>query len=59
MAINAFKVHDTTTAPAPSAKILKVVQKAWGFVPTGDRVISPFAQRQSRGLPYWASPSAR
>ncbi|MGH7222387.1 MAG: carboxymuconolactone decarboxylase family protein [Gemmataceae bacterium] len=33
MTINAFKVHDTTTAPAASAAILNDAQKAWGFVP--------------------------
>jgi NAD(P)-dependent dehydrogenase (short-subunit alcohol dehydrogenase family) len=35
-----FKVHDTTTAPAPSAEILKGVQKAWGFVPNLHRVLA-------------------
>lgn len=33
MTINAFKLHETTTAPAASAEILNGVQKAWGFVP--------------------------
>ena len=37
---NAFKVHDTTTAPAPSAEILKGVQKTWGFVPNLHRVLA-------------------
>lgn len=33
MTINAFKVHDTTTAPAASTAILNDAQQAWGFVP--------------------------
>lgn len=33
MTINAFKVHDTVTAPAASADILNDVQKTWSFIP--------------------------
>ena len=40
MTINAFKVHDTTTAPAASAELLNGVQKAWGFVPNLHRVLA-------------------
>jgi uncharacterized peroxidase-related enzyme len=40
MTINAFKVHDTTTAPAASAAILDNVQKGWGFVPNLHRVLA-------------------
>ena len=38
MTINAFELHDTTTAPATSAEILNGVQKTWGFVPNLHRV---------------------
>jgi uncharacterized peroxidase-related enzyme len=40
MTINAFRLHDTATAPAASAEILKGVQKAWGFVPNLHRVLA-------------------
>jgi uncharacterized peroxidase-related enzyme len=40
MTINAFKLHDTTTAPAASAKILNSVQKTWSFVPNLHRVLA-------------------
>ena len=40
MTINAFKVHDTTMAPAASAELLNGVQKAWGFVPNLHRVLA-------------------
>ena len=40
MTINAFKVHDTTTAPAASVGLLNGVQKAWGFVPNLHRVLA-------------------
>jgi uncharacterized peroxidase-related enzyme len=40
MTINAFKLHDTTTAPAASAAILDNVQKTWGFVPNLHRVLA-------------------
>jgi uncharacterized peroxidase-related enzyme len=40
MTINAFKLHDTTTAPAASAEILNGVQKTWGFVPNLHRVLA-------------------
>lgn len=40
MTINAFELHDTTTAPARSAEILNDVQKAWGFVPNLHRVLA-------------------
>ena len=40
MTINAFKLNDTSTAPAASAEILKGVQKAWGFVPNLHRVLA-------------------
>jgi uncharacterized peroxidase-related enzyme len=38
--INGFTLHDTNTAPASSADILKSVQKAWGFVPNLHRVLA-------------------
>jgi uncharacterized peroxidase-related enzyme len=38
--INGFSLHDTSTAPAASAKILNEVQKAWGFVPNLHRVLA-------------------
>jgi uncharacterized peroxidase-related enzyme len=38
--INGFTLHDTNTAPAPSADILNGVQKAWGFVPNLHRVLA-------------------
>ena len=40
MTINAFKLYDTSTAPAASAQILQGVQKAWGFVPNLHRVLA-------------------
>jgi uncharacterized peroxidase-related enzyme len=40
MTINAFKLHDTATAPAASGEILKNVHKAWGFVPNLHRVLA-------------------
>jgi uncharacterized peroxidase-related enzyme len=40
MTINAFRLHDTTTAPAASAEILNSVQKTWGFVPNLHRVLA-------------------
>lgn len=40
MTINAFNLHDTTTAPGHSAEILNTVQKAWGFVPNLHRVLA-------------------
>lgn len=40
MIINAFKLHDTSTAPAASAEMLKGVQKTWGFVPNLHRVLA-------------------
>jgi uncharacterized peroxidase-related enzyme len=40
MTINAFEVHDTTTAPAASAEILDNVRKGWGFVPNLHRVLA-------------------
>jgi len=38
--INDFVLHETLTAPAPSAEILRGVQKAWGFVPNLHRVLA-------------------
>ena len=38
--INGFTLHDTATAPADSAKILKNVQEAWGFVPNVHRILA-------------------
>ena len=38
--INGFTLHDTNTAPAPSADILNSVQKAWGFVPNLHRILA-------------------
>src|ERR1700746_1855656 len=38
--INGFTLHDTKTAPAPSADILNAVQKSWGFVPNLHRVLA-------------------
>jgi uncharacterized peroxidase-related enzyme len=38
--INGFKLHENSTAPAASAEILNVVQKAWGFVPNLHRVLA-------------------
>jgi hypothetical protein len=40
MTINAFELHDTTTAPASSGEILNDGQKAWGFVPNLHRVLA-------------------
>jgi uncharacterized peroxidase-related enzyme len=40
MTINSFKLHETATAPATSAEILKGVEKAWGFVPNLHRVLA-------------------
>jgi uncharacterized peroxidase-related enzyme len=40
MTINAFKLHDATSAPPRSAEILNDVQKAWGFVPNLHRVLA-------------------
>jgi uncharacterized peroxidase-related enzyme len=40
MTINSFKLHETATAPAASAEILKGVEKAWGFVPNLHRVLA-------------------
>jgi len=40
MTINAFRLHDTTSAPAASAEMLKGVQKTWGFVPNLHRVLA-------------------
>jgi uncharacterized peroxidase-related enzyme len=38
--INGFTLHDTATAPASSADILKGVKQAWGFVPNLHRVLA-------------------
>ena len=38
--INGFVLHETLTAPVPSAEILRGVQKAWGFVPNLHRVLA-------------------
>jgi uncharacterized peroxidase-related enzyme len=40
MTINSFKLHETASAPAASAEILKGVEKAWGFVPNLHRVLA-------------------
>jgi len=40
MTINSFTLHDTTTAPAASAEMLKGVRKSWGFVPNLHRVLA-------------------
>src|SRR5215472_13970210 len=38
--INGFTIHDTASAPAGSADLLKGVQQAWGFVPNLHRVLA-------------------
>jgi AhpD family alkylhydroperoxidase len=38
--INGFMLHDTTTAPTASTKILHSVQKSWGLVPNLHRVLA-------------------
>jgi uncharacterized peroxidase-related enzyme len=38
--LNGFQLHETTTAPAASAEMLKEIQKAWGFVPNLHRVLA-------------------
>jgi uncharacterized peroxidase-related enzyme len=38
--INGFTLHDTATATADSAEILKNIQQAWGFVPNLHRILA-------------------
>src|SRR5262249_14786098 len=38
--INGFRLHDTSTAPASSTKILNGVEQTWGFVPNLYRVLA-------------------
>lgn len=40
MTINAFELHDSTTAPERSAEMLDGVKAAWGFVPNLHRVLA-------------------